>query len=468
VSYILEGTILWDKTGDTDRVRIIPQLIQVSDDRHLWSESYQRALTQIFALQTEIATSIARELDVTLLQPERESLRKSPTANVEAYTLYLRGRSLFYAYSRSENEQAIEIFKTVIGMDSLFSLAYAGLSLCYRQYSNSGWDYDERWLRLAEESARHAIALDGGSAEAHFALGFVFEGQADIENMEWEMQKALEINPNHAHAHDGLGDIHSIRGELDDAIREFSAALTINPFLLPSFWCKADVHLKQGRFRDAEITIQKALLIDPENTWLLFTLANTFYMLGKFDQSSVAHNKAVKILPELLRSHLGLGLTHLGRGLFEDARDEANIIYELAGSKSFNFEWTYLLGRISLQQGAYVDARKQFELILAVDTLSEMQFSHAHFALGECFLQMSNYREAIGEFNRVGSLAIGRFQHNYPWATRCYKLGICYEALGEKDSAIAQYVSFLDIWRNADDGIEMIEDAKERLAKLKN
>ncbi|MBN4056902.1 protein kinase, partial [bacterium AH-315-J21] len=313
VSYILEGTIFWDKAGDTEMVRIIPQLIQVSDDRHLWSESYQRALTKIFALQSEIATSIARELDITLLQPERESLRKAPTANVEAYKLYLKGRSLFYTYSRSENEQAIEIFKTVIGLDSMFSLAYAGLSLCYTQYSNSKWDPDERWLRLAEESARHAIALDGRSAEAHFALGFVFENYGDLNNMELEMRKALEINPNHAHAHDGLGDIHSIRGELGDAIREFSAALTIDPFLLPSFWGKADVSLKQGRFRDAEVTIQKALLIDPENRVTLSLLENTFHMLDKFDQSSVAHSNNARTKPAkkwavLSGDHLILGL----------------------------------------------------------------------------------------------------------------------------------------------------------------
>ncbi len=473
VSYILEGTILWDKTGDTDIVRIIPQLIQVSDDRHLWSESYQRALTKIFALQSEIAISIARELDITLLQPERESLRKAPTSNVEAYKLYLKGRSLFYTYSRSENEQAIEIFKTVIGLDSMFSLAYAGLSLCYTQYSNSGWDYDERWLRLAEESARQAIALDGRSAEAHFALGFVFENRGDLENMELEMRRALELNPNHAHAHDGLGDIHSIRGELDDAFREFSAALTIDPFLLPSFWGKADVYLKQGRFRDAEITIQKALLIDPENRVTLSLLENTFRMFAKFDLSSVAHSSNARTKPTktwavLSGDHLILGLTYLERGLFEEARDEANMIYKLTGSKSFNFDWTYLLGRISLQQGAYVDARKQFESILAVETLSEVQFSHARFALGECFLRTSNYREAIGEYSKVGSLSIDRFQHDYPWARRRYKLGICYEALGEKDSAIAQYETFLDIWRNADTGIPSIKDAKERLAKLKS
>ncbi len=467
VDFILEGTIFWDKSGDTDRVRIIPQLIQVSDDRHLWSESYQRALTQIFALQADIAISIANELDVTLLQQEHESLRKAPTANIEAYRLYLRGRSLFYTYSRSENEQAIEIFKTVVGMDSLFSLAFAGLSLCYTQYHNLGWDQDERWMQLAEESARRAISLDGGSAEAHFALGFFFEQRADFENMEREMQKALEINPNHAHAHDGLGDIHSIRGELDDAIREFSAALTIDPFLLPSFWGKAEVRRKQGRFRDARATIQKALLIDPENPWSFSMLGNTYRMMGKFGQSLEALKNAAELWPDRSDFRLLLGLTHLEHGSFQNARREANKIHELTGSESFNFEWNYLRGRISLKQGEYADAMKQFKLILASETISAVERSHAHFALGESFLQMSDYRAAIAEFNRVGGIPIGRFQHDYPWARRRYKLGICYEALGEIDSAMAQYGAFLDIWRDADDGIKMIEDAKARLAKLK-
>ncbi|MCH8025120.1 MAG: hypothetical protein IIB43_10500, partial [Candidatus Marinimicrobia bacterium] len=240
VANILEGTV----RRHGNRVRITGQLIDARTDEHLWAETYDRELTDIFAIQSEVARNIAAALKAILSPEEKERIEQPPTASIEAYDLYLKGRSLFYTYEKSKNEEAIVMFRKAIDLDPSFSLGYAGLSLCYSQYRNSGWDDDEKWIVLAENAAKKAIALDSYSAEAHFALGFVYERRGAYDEMEREMRKVIELNQNHAHAHNSMGDVaHRVRGQLEDAVREYRLSLMIDPFLLPSYWQNAEVEI---------------------------------------------------------------------------------------------------------------------------------------------------------------------------------------------------------------------------------
>ncbi len=127
VDYVLEGTIRWDKSGDTDRVRIIPQLIRASDDSHVWANTFERALTQVFAVQADIATRIAEALDVTLLESEKQLVAAKPTDNLEAYDYYLRGKE--YWEQGKNSSQSIEMFEKAVAHDSTFYAAYAWLPI---------------------------------------------------------------------------------------------------------------------------------------------------------------------------------------------------------------------------------------------------------------------------------------------------------------------------------------------------
>jgi TolB-like protein len=203
VSTILEGSI----KREHDNIRINAQLVNVKDGFQLWSETYDRKMESVFAIQDDISKAIAEALKIQLSESDTEQLREYPTENIGVYEDYLKAKSLFYTYEKSNNEQAIILFKKALDLDPSFSMAHAGLSLCYSQYINNGWDFDEKWLLLGEEAAKKAIELDDQSDEAHFALGFVYEKQRAYEEMERAMRKVLQLNPNHAHAHDSMGDI---------------------------------------------------------------------------------------------------------------------------------------------------------------------------------------------------------------------------------------------------------------------
>lgn len=125
-------------------------------------------------------------------------------------------------------------YEEALARDPNYALALAGLSLCQSQYINRGWSDDETWLEKAEASARKALEIDPDLAEAHFALGFVYEQRRMYDEEEAEMRVALALNPNHAHAHDSLADVYKFRGLLDEALAEYAIALRLDPFLAPS------------------------------------------------------------------------------------------------------------------------------------------------------------------------------------------------------------------------------------------
>ncbi|MBI5867119.1 MAG: protein kinase [candidate division Zixibacteria bacterium] len=156
VDYVLEGTILWDNSRDTSRVRILPQLIRVSDDTHLWAETYQRPLTDIFAVQADIATRIAEAMNITLISPELAALGAMPTRNLDAYQAYLRGLD----YSRGANsgfqrnvESALAMFQRAVDLDSTFALAYARLSRAHAGMVHYGIDPTPERLAKAKAAA---------------------------------------------------------------------------------------------------------------------------------------------------------------------------------------------------------------------------------------------------------------------------------------------------------------------------
>jgi len=134
--YVLEGAVRWDRAdGGNGRVRVTPQLIRVSDDTHLWVERYDRIIKDIFSVQSEIAEEVAKQLDLTVLEPERRTLYKKPTDNLEAYDHYLKGREHEYkgwSYSDAQEfELAIENLEKATELDPDFALAYVQISLIH-------------------------------------------------------------------------------------------------------------------------------------------------------------------------------------------------------------------------------------------------------------------------------------------------------------------------------------------------
>jgi eukaryotic-like serine/threonine-protein kinase len=223
-SVILEGSVRRDR----DRVRITGQLIDARRDVHLWAGTFDRRLSDVFEVQSEVAARIARELRVRLSPAEKERLARRPTADMAAYAYYSRGRVHYYRYTSEDNDRAVELFLKAVERDPDYALAYAGLADAYVQ-RNQGIGQSEEWLEEALRMARKALALDPELAEGHKALGLVLDSMGDMEAGLGSYYRAVELNPNYAPVVSNIGAINFQKGRLDEALLWLTRAADLQP-----------------------------------------------------------------------------------------------------------------------------------------------------------------------------------------------------------------------------------------------
>ena len=203
VGAVLEGSVR--KAGDD--LRITAQLIDVDSDEHLWSQDYDRKFENVFSLQKEIAQKVADSLQVTILSKESKELGKKPTQNMEAYILYLKGRTYGRQFTLESFKKTIDYCEQAIQKDPNYAQAYAGIAWCYTQIGFLEMlPSDEAFLR-AEKFAEKAIQLDPSIPESHVALGQVMlYHKWDFRGAEIETRRALELSPNLAGGHSALAN----------------------------------------------------------------------------------------------------------------------------------------------------------------------------------------------------------------------------------------------------------------------
>jgi serine/threonine protein kinase/Tfp pilus assembly protein PilF len=232
VSFILEGTIRWDKSGDTDRIRITPRLIKVSDNTHLWAENYGRDMSDIFTVQADIATQIAYALDVALLKTEREALEKRPTENLDAYHAYLRGyeRLWRYDYSAENLNLAVMTLERATELDPDFALAYAALSEAHSYTYHMGYDWTEERLVKAKEALDRALILQPKLPEAHLAYGYYhYAGYRNYEKALQEYAIAQKSHPDDYRLMVRIGYVYRRQGRFEEAIEYLKRASELSP-----------------------------------------------------------------------------------------------------------------------------------------------------------------------------------------------------------------------------------------------
>ncbi|MCL7962925.1 MAG: tetratricopeptide repeat protein [marine benthic group bacterium] len=231
VQYVVEGSVR--KQGD--RLRITAQLVDATDNFHLWSESYDRTIDDVFAVQEEIAGAIAEELQVSLGLDEQGAL-VAPTADLDAYELYLTGR----ARMRERGEgvpEAVDLFEATVARDSSWAPGWAGLAQAHSLFPYYGdFENDEEeeasWpasLSAAERAANRALAIDPRNAAAEVALGNVYRDRWEWETGERHYVRALEIDPDDVEAHQQYAELLAATGRLDEALRSARRAVALDP-----------------------------------------------------------------------------------------------------------------------------------------------------------------------------------------------------------------------------------------------
>jgi TolB-like protein len=259
VDAILEGTVV--QSGP--KVRITAQLIRAYDDRHLWSEKYERDLSDILGLQSEVARAVARQIEIKLTPQEQTSLTRTRSVNPEAYEAFLKGNFFLYKGIPGVNK-SMELFKQAIQLDSSRAEAYAGLAeaLCYTGIYGlrpSAETYPE-----ARAAALKALELDESNAGAHNALADTKQGYDwNLAGAEVEFKRALQLNPSHLLTRLWYGECLTRMGRYDDALAESGRALALDPVSPISHGNRGMLFFRARRYDEAIRASQEALDLDP-------------------------------------------------------------------------------------------------------------------------------------------------------------------------------------------------------------
>jgi TolB-like protein/DNA-binding winged helix-turn-helix (wHTH) protein/lipoprotein NlpI len=259
VDAILEGTVM--QSGQ--KVRITAQLIRARDDRHLWSEEYERDLSDVLRLQSEVARAVAGEIRVKLTPFQETVLTRNRVVNPDSYQAFLKG-TFFLSKGVPGTNKSVELFKDAIRLDPSFAEAFAGLAeaLCYVGIFGlrpSAETYSE-----ARVAASRALELDESNAAAHNALGDVKQGYDwDLAGARTEFQRALELNPSHLLTRLWYAECLARLGRFDEAIAESGRALELDPVAANVLGNRAMLFFRARRFDEAIQTSEKALELDP-------------------------------------------------------------------------------------------------------------------------------------------------------------------------------------------------------------
>jgi len=225
VGSVLEGS--FRKAGN--RIRVTTQLIDVAADRHLWAQNYDRNLDDILAVQSDVAKQVAEALRVRILSSEKERVERKPTESTAAYTLYLKGKSLWNKRGPQDLKKAMEYFELAVHEDPSFALGYAGQADC-AVLLRTNWHIDpEENLAKAKAMAERALQLDLALAEAHATLGLVYWAEYDLRRAEKEFRRAIELKPSYATAHQWYFWVLLSELRWDEALKEIEKAVELDP-----------------------------------------------------------------------------------------------------------------------------------------------------------------------------------------------------------------------------------------------
>ena len=327
VMNILEGSV----QKANDRVRVDVQLINAMTEAHLWAEIYDRKLTDIFAVESDIAKTIADTLQAKLSGSEKNLIAKTPTANPEAYELYLKGRFFWNKRTGENLKKAVEYFQHAIEKDPNYALAYSGLADCHvllPLYPELGSNPRDE-LPQALDAARKAVQLDDTLSEAHASLARALASNLELSAAISEFNRAIELNPNYATAHQWFGECLQSQGHVDEALAELKRAQELDPLSLVINSLLGFALDAAGKGDEAIAQLRKTIEIDPNFRLAHTYLGNVLEHRGQLEEAVAEYEKSNALQDE------AFNLAQLARAYFLVGRkSEAQLLWNKLKSLS--------------------------------------------------------------------------------------------------------------------------------------
>lgn len=356
VGTLLDGSVR--RAGD--RVRIVAHLVDAESDGHLWTETYDRELSDIFAIQTDVALRIAEALKAELSPGEKTRLKRKPTRNVEAYQLYLQGRHCFMRLTEAGIQKAIEFYEHAIEKDPEYALAWAELAYCYSELAigvGGGTMEPAKANRLAREAVSRALELDGDLATAHATMGQIrLSNDFDYEGAERDLKRALELDPGNLDTMDVYGRMLAGLERYDEALAIQRRAHETDPLEHRLDW--VTTLLRAGRYEEALQGALNVVDLEPHLAHGRATLGWAYILLGRFEEGLAELRRAVALAPghTMFEAQLGQAL-----GLAGDLEGARRIADELEQTSKERYISPYHLAYVYTGLGEHDSAVKYLE-----------------------------------------------------------------------------------------------------------
>lgn len=418
VDYVLEGTVRWNRSPDgKGRVRVIPQLIRVQDDTHFWSERYDRVIEDIFSVQSEIAEQVIKQLDITVLEPERKALYAKPTENLKAYDYYLRAIKQFtnawLSQDAKEYEKTFELFDKAVEQDPEFTLAFIYRASIHRHMYTVGVDRSDERLQKAKKDIDRAleIAPDLPEAQLQLAQYYVIALQ--------DFERALQI-------------FESVQ----------RARPNISPYHLGYY------QIRLGKWEQGLQNLERTFKLNPRSFDTAHILGRCYAWVGRYDKSVQWFDRALSIYPDLYYSKLGLarlpllskGDTKQARVLLEKLRPHVLTDYNLFYLNLYERNYQ---GALDLLASSPYDAFQEAHFYIPKD----LAYAIACHAMGDNAMMRTHADGVRIELEKT----IGE----RPEDTRLYAaLGLAYAFLGRKEDAIREGSRAVNLYPVSKDAFE--------------
>ena len=297
VGSVLEGSVR--KAGD--KIRVTVQFIETSSEEPRWSQEYDREISDVFAIQSDIAQKVAEAVLEHVRGGAPGVEERKATDSPEAYISYLRGRHFWNRRMEGDLKKAIGFFEDALAIDGSYAKAYTGLADSYATLALLEFMPPNEAYPKAKEAVRKALLLDAHLSEAHTSLGLIrFQYDWDWSGAEQAFNRAIGINPNYAPAHHFFAD-----------------------------YLKA-----MGRFAEALVEIEKAYELDPLSLAINTGVGHVLYLSREYDRAIEQYRKAVELDPSIMATHVWFGRPYLEKGMFAEAISELETAVKLSGEST--------------------------------------------------------------------------------------------------------------------------------------
>jgi len=440
VAHLLEGSV--QRAGN--KVRVNAQLIDARTDAHLWAENYDRPLADVFAIQSEIAQSIAEQLQARLSSRERKAIAEAPTTDLVANELYLRARKLQDFGGADGYRQAIGLLEEAVRRDPKFALAYAALSAVHLILYWEGTDHTLARREQARIALQKAQELQPDAGGVHLAAGrYAYHGFRDYDRARQEFEAALRVLPNHSPVYMITAAVDRRQGRWDDALRHFDRAVELDPLNFTNLQESAFTREILNRFEEARPLLERALAINPKNSHVRVELA----MLPYYQAADVRAWRVEmdKILGEGREATSPAALWLVQCALAERNSTAADaalaVIPEAGAANPYDNSVTpreFFVGLVARTFGDKAGAEAAFtraRVIAAKKAEEQPEYAAAWSLLGMCDAALGHKSDAIAEGRRACELLpVAKDAMDGP--SFLNNLAVIYAWVGEKDLAL--------------------------------